>query len=130
MAYSKKAHLLTNTEAIRIAFALDREKRRATEAERAVLRQYSGFGGLKCILKPAQTEQDKAYWTKSDMDLFPLTVDLHRLIRENSKDDREYKVDIAGCLAVFVKRVQKIPPNAPLPGYIMPENIQTVICPL
>jgi hypothetical protein len=32
MAYNKKAHLKTNIEAIRIAFMLDREKRRATDA--------------------------------------------------------------------------------------------------
>jgi hypothetical protein len=50
MSYNKKAHLKTNTEAIRIAFTLDREKRRATEAERNILQQYSGFGGIKCIL--------------------------------------------------------------------------------
>jgi hypothetical protein len=31
MSYNKKAHLKTNIEAIRIAFTLDREKRRATE---------------------------------------------------------------------------------------------------
>jgi N12 class adenine-specific DNA methylase len=91
MAYSKKAHLQTNIEAIRIAFALDREKRQATEEELAVLRQYSGFGGLKCILNPTQTEKDKEYWTKSEMDLFPMVADLHRLIRENSQDEREYK---------------------------------------
>jgi hypothetical protein len=50
MTYNKKAHLLTNTEAVRIAFTLDREKRRATEEERAVLKQYSGFDGIKCVL--------------------------------------------------------------------------------
>ncbi|MDR1552602.1 MAG: hypothetical protein LBS69_03945, partial [Prevotellaceae bacterium] len=61
MAYNKKAHLQTNIEAIRIAFALDKEKRRATEVERSVLQQYSGFGGIKCILNPAQTEADKAF---------------------------------------------------------------------
>jgi hypothetical protein len=91
MAYNKKAHLLTNTEAIRIAFELDRDFRMATPAERAVLRQYSGFGGIKCILKPAEKETDIAHWTKSDADLFPLVADLHRLIRENSKDEKEYK---------------------------------------
>jgi len=36
MSYNKKAHLLTNTEAIRIAFLLDKEKRRATEENTAV----------------------------------------------------------------------------------------------
>ena len=91
MAYNKRAHLLTNTEAIRIAFVLDREKRRATETERAILQQYSGFGGIKCILKPTEKESDKAYWTKSDVELFPLVADLQRLIRENSKNEQEYK---------------------------------------
>jgi hypothetical protein len=91
MAYNKKAHLKTNTEAIRIAFTLDREKRRATGAEREVLQQYSGFGGIKCILNPAEKESDKGYWTKTDLELFPMIADLHRLIRENSKDEQEYK---------------------------------------
>ncbi|MDR0506800.1 MAG: N-6 DNA methylase [Dysgonamonadaceae bacterium] len=91
MAYNKKAHLKTNTEAIRIAFALDREKRRATGAERFVLQQYSGFGGIKCILNPAEKESDKGYWTKTDMELFPMVADLHRLIRENSRNEQEYK---------------------------------------
>ena len=91
MAYNKKAHLLTNTEAIRIAFTLDREQRRATEAERAILQQYSGFGGIKCILNPTKTEADKAHWTKTDMELFPLVVDLQTLIRENASNEQEYK---------------------------------------
>ncbi|MDR0874153.1 MAG: N-6 DNA methylase [Prevotellaceae bacterium] len=91
MAYNKKTHLQTNTEAIRIAFTLDREKRKATETEKAILQQYSGFGGIKCILKPAQTEKDKTYWTASEMDMFPLVADLHKLIRDNSKDENEYK---------------------------------------
>jgi hypothetical protein len=91
MAYNKKAHLQTNIEAIKIAFMLDREKRKATEAERAVLQQYSGFGGIKCILNPTQTEKDREYWTKSDLDMFPMVADLHRVIRENSKNEQEYK---------------------------------------
>jgi len=91
MGYSKKAHLQRNISAIRTAFTLDREQRRATEKERDVLRQYSGFGGLKCILKPAEKESDKAYWTKSDANLFPLVADLHTLVRENSQSEQEYK---------------------------------------
>ncbi|MDR1129425.1 MAG: hypothetical protein LBK96_00395 [Prevotellaceae bacterium] len=86
MSYNKRAHLQTNIEAVRIAFTLDREKRRATEAEQAVLRQYSGFGGLKCILNPAQAESDRAYWTKSESDLFPTVSELHGLIRENLEE--------------------------------------------
>ena len=91
MAFNKKVHLQTNTEAIRIAFTLDKEKRRATEAERAVLMQYSGFGGIKCILKSAETEKDKAYWNSSETDMFPMVADLHKLIRDNSKDEKQYK---------------------------------------
>jgi hypothetical protein len=91
MAYNKKAHLKANMEAIHVAFALDREKRRATDAEREVLRQYSGFGGIKCILNPAEKESDRGYWTKTDLELFPMVADLHRLIRENSHDENEYK---------------------------------------
>ena len=45
MAYNKKAHLLTNIEAVRIAFALGRDNRRATDSERDILRKYSGFDG-------------------------------------------------------------------------------------
>jgi hypothetical protein len=91
MSYNKKAHLKTNTEAICTAFTLDMEKRRASEAERDVLRQYSGFGGIKCILNPAGKESDRGYWTKTDWELFPLVSDLHKLIRENSEDEQEYK---------------------------------------
>lgn len=69
-------------EAIRTAFILDREKRKATGAERMILSRYCGFGGLKCILNPAQTEANKTYWTKSELDLFPLVSELHGLIRE------------------------------------------------
>jgi hypothetical protein len=51
----------------------------------------TGFGGIKCVLNPAQNELNKAYWTKSEMDMFPMVADLHRVIRENSKDEQEYK---------------------------------------
>jgi len=91
VAYNKRAHLQTNIEAIRIAFTLDREKRRATESARAILQQYSGFGGIKCILNPAQTEADRAFWTQSDLPLFPMVAELHGLIRENFASEREYR---------------------------------------
>ena len=91
MAFNKKAHLAANIEAIRIAFTLDREKRQATDEERAALQKYCGFGGIKCILKSTETEKDKAYWGNSEIDMFPMVADLHKLIRDNSKDEREYK---------------------------------------
>ena len=70
---------------------MEKEGRAATPEQREVLARYCGFGGLKCILNPAGALTDAVHWTKSDLDLFPLTVELHRLIRENSKDEREYK---------------------------------------
>lgn len=91
MAFNRKAKLRDNIEAIRTVFALEKEGRKATPAEREVLARYCGFGGLKCILNPAGELTDAVHWAKSDLDLFPLTVELHRLIRENSKDERQYK---------------------------------------
>ena len=91
MAFNRKARLAGNIEAIRIAFALDREQRMPTAEERQALERYCGFGGLKCILNPAGSLADAAQWTKSDLDLFAPTAELHRLIRENSADERTYK---------------------------------------
>jgi len=91
MAFNRKQKLRDNIEAIRTAFILDREQRTATTEERAILRKYCGFGGLKCILNPAKELTDAVRWAKSDLELFTPTVELHRLIRENSKDETEYK---------------------------------------
>ena len=91
MAYNKKAHLKDNIEAIKLAFALEREGRTATPEEQAVLRAYSGFGGIKAVLNPASSLADVARWTKSDRELFPLVSQLHSVIRSHSKDETEYK---------------------------------------
>ena len=91
MAFNRKQKLRDNIEAIRTAFILDRENRTATTEERAILQRYCGFGGLKCILNPAKELTDAVRWAKSDLELFAPTVELHRLIRENSKDETEYK---------------------------------------
>ncbi len=91
MAFNRKQKLRDNIEAIRTGFVLEREQRTATEEERMILQKYCGFGGLKCILNPARELTDAVHWAKSDLELFSPTVELHRLIRENSKDDAEYK---------------------------------------
>ena len=91
MAFNRKQKLRDNIEAIRTAFTLDRERRTPTERERVLLERYCGFGGLKCILNPAQELTDAVHWAKSDLELFAQTVELHRIIRENSRDEREYK---------------------------------------
>ena len=91
MAFNRKQRLRDNIEAIRTAFLLDREQRTPTARERLLLERYCGFGGLKCILNPARELTDAVHWAKSDLELFAPTVELHRLIRENSRDDMEYK---------------------------------------
>lgn len=91
MAFNRKAKLRDNIEAIRTVFTLEKEGRAATPEEREVLSRYCGFGGLKFILNPAANIMDAASWTKSDRELFPMTAELHRLIRENSADEKEYK---------------------------------------
>ena len=91
MAFNRKQKLRDNIEAIRTAFTLEREQRTPTARERVLLERYCGFGGLKCILNPARELTDAVHWAKSDLDLFAPTIELHRLIRDNSRDEREYK---------------------------------------
>ena len=91
MAFNRKQKLRDNIEAVRTAFTLDRERRTPTERERALLERYCGFGGLKCILNPAKELADAVHWAKSDLELFAPTVELYRIIRENSRDETEYK---------------------------------------
>ena len=91
MAFNRKQRLRDNIEAIRTAFLLDREQRTPTARERLLLERYCGFGGLKCILSPARELTDAVHWAKSDLELFAPTVELHKLLRENTKDDTEYK---------------------------------------
>ena len=91
MTFNRKQKLRDNIEAIRTAFTLDWEGRTPTERERVLLGRYCGFGGLKCILNPARELTDAVHWAKSDLELFAPTVELHRIIRENSRGDMEYK---------------------------------------
>lgn len=91
MSYNKKAHLRANIDAIKIVLSLDRENRRATEPELRILEQYSGFGGLKCVLNPVATLADTASWAKSELELFPLVLELHNVFRENTGNEREYR---------------------------------------
>ena len=91
MAFNRKTKLRDNIEAIRTAFELGKAGRAATPEERERLARYCGFGGLKCILNPASDLTDAVQWAKSDLELFTMTAELHRLIRENSASENEYK---------------------------------------
>lgn len=50
MSYNKLNSLQANTKAIGIAFKVRKEQRKATVEERAVLQQFTGFGGVPYIL--------------------------------------------------------------------------------
>ncbi len=91
MSFNRLQTMRDNIEAIRMAFSLGVKGRGAQTAEEiAVLRKYAGFGGLKCILNDANELADAAKWSKSDIELFAPTVELHRLIHDYSHDDKEF----------------------------------------
>lgn len=89
-AYNKREHLRANIEAIKVAFTLSRDKRAATPEEVEVLQKYTGFGALKCILSPANNAEDIQKWN-SDKELFPLVMELHGVIKENTATDAQYR---------------------------------------
>lgn len=91
MGFSKKQHLQQNIDALRIAFKIEKENRQATIGERLLMVQYSGFGGLKFVLNPIENEIDINKWRKTEHDLFPLTQELHQLLKENSEDEKQYR---------------------------------------
>lgn len=57
MAYNKKQHLKDNIEAIRTAYEL--KDATPTSEQRATMQKYSGFGGLKCVLRSVESLQDR-----------------------------------------------------------------------
>ncbi|WP_026706443.1 N-6 DNA methylase [Flavobacterium soli] len=91
MGFNKRQHLQLNIDALRIAFKLEKEKRQATVGERLLMMQYSGFGGLKFVLNPIVNEIDINHWKKTEHDLFPITQELHQLLKENSEDEKQYR---------------------------------------
>ena len=83
MAYNKTEHLRRNIDAIRTAFALEKEGSRATAAQREILRAYSGFGAIKEVLEPLPHKRQTT--------LTPLIEELHAVLKENSENDAAYK---------------------------------------
>ena len=80
-----------NIDAIKLALRLDKENRTATQEEQQILSAYSGFGGIKAILNPADKPEDRTRWSKSEVELFPLVQELHEVLRENSETPEQYK---------------------------------------
>ena len=91
MGFSKKQHLQLNIDALRIAFKLEKENRKASVGERLLMMQYSGFGSLKFVLNPTQNPIDINNWRKTEQDLFPLTQELHQVLKENAADEKQYR---------------------------------------
>ena len=91
MGFNKKQHLQQNIDALRIAFEIEKENRQATVSERLLMMQYSGFGGLKFVLNPIENEIDINHWRKTEHELFPLTQELHQLLKENATDEKQYR---------------------------------------
>ncbi|MBP3850623.1 MAG: DNA methylase, partial [Prevotella sp.] len=92
MAFNRKARLQANIDAIRTAFLVRDEHREPTDAERETISKYCGFGGLKCVLNPVD---NKTAWAKNDIPLYDLTDELHKVIRENTANEDEYKLYVA-----------------------------------
>ena len=86
MAYNKKNVLEANTEAIRVVLRLEKERREATEAEKSILRNYQGFGGLKCVLNRCDSPDDLHYWSQSEQQLFEPTQRLKQMIYRDAVD--------------------------------------------
>ena len=87
MAFNRREHLKRNIGALQLVFSLEKEKRRATETERQQLMLYSGFGGLKFVLNPT----DIKHWKPYERGLFDLTQELWQVLKENAKDEKQYK---------------------------------------
>lgn len=91
MGFSERQHLQWNIDALQIAFRLEREQRRASEAEQLLMKQYSGFGGLKFVLNPADNPTDIKQWKDYERRLFDKTRELHHLLKANAGNDKLYK---------------------------------------
>ncbi|MGY0408306.1 MAG: N-6 DNA methylase, partial [Polaribacter sp.] len=91
MGFSKKEHLQNNIEAIKIVLILEKTQRQANTKELEILQKYVGFGGLKCVLHPANSFSDMVHWSNSEINLFPLVSELHRTLQENTPDEKTYK---------------------------------------
>ncbi len=89
MAYNKKAHLRRNIDALKAAFALEREPHDLTSEEFSLLTAYSGFGAIKEVLDAPSGK------LKAD-GMADLVAELHEVIKSNATGEREYKRYIDG----------------------------------
>ena len=67
--------------------ALSHALSETTQYDALTLAKYTGFGGLGFVLNPLDT----AAWAKSDLDCFCDTIMLQQLLKDSSKNEREFK---------------------------------------
>lgn len=77
---TKLQRLRDNIAALQHALTSDK-------CDNEILSKYTGFGGLGFVLNPLDT----GAWAASDLDCFVDTMKLQNLLRDNSKDEREFK---------------------------------------
>lgn len=82
MTFNKKQTLLTNIKNIELAFNLQQNQKTPSDTEKELLRKYAGFGGIKAVLNPINNET--AWKTQSDLELRPLIIELHEIIRNST----------------------------------------------
>lgn len=81
---SKLQRLRDNIDAIKHAFSNDLPSGCVMDA----IQKFSGFGGLGFVLNSL----NPCEWTKNDMVFYADTVRLHQLLKDNSRDERQYEV--------------------------------------
>lgn len=96
MAFNKRKHLLNNYTAVRTAFDIERSGQPATPEQRKLLLEFSGFGGLKCMAKPYEKEEDKERWNESEKDLFAPARAFYSMLKDMSQSPEEYKHYVDG----------------------------------
>lgn len=81
---NKREKLIANIEAIKVAL----QENKITEEDKIILKQYTGFGELKCILlNPEKPEQ----FSESEKNLIPLVKELQNVIQSKSRSNEEFK---------------------------------------
>lgn len=58
MAYNKRKHLQNNIEALRVEFDSQLPEDDPKRNAKSIMQDFSGFGGLKCVLNPAEKDSD------------------------------------------------------------------------
>lgn len=90
MAYNKKMALVANIEAIDVALTLKAENnRKPTLGEQLVLQEYTGFGGLRIVLKDTDNLQG---WSKQDLQFLPAVQHLWHTLQKHSRNEAEFKM--------------------------------------